>query len=119
MRSIVIGFGLLILCMVILFKIGEVNFTEGNVSLEVIVAIAAFIFFFVGLCFNYQSQRNNSERKEESNGSGIIMENLSIYSIREDKKLNYGNPLKGYLLKLVEKDDQINCEEIHNLKIVL
>jgi len=72
MRPIVIGFGLLILCMLILFKISEVNFTEGNVRLEVIVAIAAFIFFFVGLYFNYQSQKKNSEQKEEPNNSGII-----------------------------------------------
>lgn len=57
MRSIIIGFGLLILCMLILFKIGEMNFTKGNVKLEVIVAIVAFIFFFVGLYFNNQAQK--------------------------------------------------------------
>jgi DNA-binding NarL/FixJ family response regulator len=72
MRPIVIGFGLLILCILILFKISEVNFTEGNVRLEMIVAIAAFIFFFVGLYFNYQSQKKNSEKKDESNSLGII-----------------------------------------------
>ena len=57
MRPIIIGFGLLILCLLILFKIGEVNFTKGNVRLEVIVAIVAFIFFFVGLYFNNQAQK--------------------------------------------------------------
>lgn len=72
MRSIIIGFGLLILCMLILFKIGEVNFVEGNVRLEVIVAVAAFIFFFVGLYFNYQSQKKHTEKKDEMNGSAII-----------------------------------------------
>src|SRR6185436_3979043 len=72
MRPIIIGFGLLILCMLILFKIGEVNFTEGNVRLEVIVAIAAFIFFFAGLYFNYQSQKKNLENKGESNNSSVI-----------------------------------------------
>jgi DNA-binding NarL/FixJ family response regulator len=72
MRSIIIGFGLLILCMLILFKIGEVNFIEGNVRLEVIVAIVAFIAFFVGLYFNYQSQGKNSEKKADMNGSAII-----------------------------------------------
>ena len=72
MRSIVIGFGLLILCLLVLFKIGEINFLEGNIKLEVIVAIVAFIFFFVGLYFNYQSQKKNAERKEESNVSAII-----------------------------------------------
>jgi DNA-binding NarL/FixJ family response regulator len=57
MRSIIVGFGLLILCLLILFQIGEVNFIKGNVKLEVIVAIVAFIFFFVGLYFNYQAQK--------------------------------------------------------------
>jgi DNA-binding NarL/FixJ family response regulator len=57
MRPIIIGFGLLILCLLILFKIGEVNFIKGDVKLEVIVAIAALIFFLVGLYFNHQSQK--------------------------------------------------------------
>jgi DNA-binding NarL/FixJ family response regulator len=57
MRTIIIGFGLLILCLLILFRIGEVNFIKGDVKLEVIVAVAALIFFFVGLYFNYHSQK--------------------------------------------------------------
>jgi DNA-binding NarL/FixJ family response regulator len=56
MRPIIIGFGLLILCLLILFRIGEVNFIKGDVKLEVIVSIAALVFFFVGLYFNYHSQ---------------------------------------------------------------
>ena len=60
MRPIIIGFGLLILCLLILLKIGEVNFTKGNIKLEVIVAIVAFIFFFVGLYFNNQAQKKSS-----------------------------------------------------------
>ena len=72
MRPIIIGFGLLILCMLILFKIGEVNFVEGNVRLEVIVAIAAFIFFFIGLYFNYQSQKKNQVKGDQSNNSTMI-----------------------------------------------
>jgi DNA-binding NarL/FixJ family response regulator len=67
MRSIIIGFGLLILCLLILFQIGEVNFIKGNVKLEVIVAIVAFIFFFVGLYFNYQSQKKAAAEKLSSN----------------------------------------------------
>lgn len=65
MRPIIIGFGLLILCLLILFKIGEVNFTEGNVRLEVIVAIVALIFFFVGLYFNHQAQKKISTNSGE------------------------------------------------------
>jgi len=60
MRSIVIGFGLLILCLLVLFKISEVNFIKGNVKLEVIVAIAAVLFFFAGLYFNTQQKKKNT-----------------------------------------------------------
>ena len=60
MRAVIIGFGLLILCLLILFKIGEVNFTKGNIKLEVIVAIVAFIFFFVGLYFNNQAHKRST-----------------------------------------------------------
>ena len=60
MRPIIIGFGLLILCLLVLFKIAEVNFTQGNIRLEVVVAVAAIIFFFVGLYFN---QRNNKQQQ--------------------------------------------------------
>lgn len=48
MRSIIIGFGLMILCLLVLFKIAEVNFIKGDVKLEVIVAIAAMVFFLLG-----------------------------------------------------------------------
>jgi DNA-binding NarL/FixJ family response regulator len=61
MRSIIIGFGLMILCLLVLFKIAEVNFMQGNVKLEVIVAIAAMIFFFAGLYFNYQTGKKKEE----------------------------------------------------------
>ncbi|MEI2748836.1 MAG: response regulator transcription factor [Ferruginibacter sp.] len=60
MRSIVIGFGLLVLCLLILFKLASFNFTQGNIRLEIIVAIAAFVFFFVGLYFNQKFNRNKS-----------------------------------------------------------
>lgn len=65
MRPVIIGFGLLILSLLILFKIGEVNFTKGNVRLEVIVAIVALIFFFVGLYFNSQAQKKISANTSE------------------------------------------------------
>ena len=79
MRPIIIGFGLLILCLLILFKIGEVNFTKGNVKLEVIVAIVAFIFFFVGLYFNNQSQKRSSTGTNE----------ISSNSYRNSPQIDY------------------------------
>jgi ATP/maltotriose-dependent transcriptional regulator MalT len=60
MRSIIIGFGLLILCLLVLFKIAEVNFMRGDVKLEVVVAIAAILFFFAGLYINGQQQKKQA-----------------------------------------------------------
>jgi DNA-binding NarL/FixJ family response regulator len=68
MRSVIIGFGLLILCLLVLFRIAEVNFVRGSVKLEIIVAIAALVFFFVGLYFNRRStQQNNSSSTAPGN----------------------------------------------------
>jgi len=76
MRPIIIGFGLLIVCLLVLFKISEVNFIKGDVRLEVIVAIAAFLFFFIGLYFNYHA------------GKKVATENLSSEPVRE-RKIDY------------------------------
>jgi DNA-binding NarL/FixJ family response regulator len=65
MRSVVIGFGLLILCLLVLFKIADVNFMRGDVKLEVVVAIAAVIFFFAGLYINGQQQKKQANGKAD------------------------------------------------------
>jgi DNA-binding NarL/FixJ family response regulator len=57
MRTVILGFGLLILCLLILFRIAEANFIRGNVRLEVVVAIAALVFFFTGVFFNNRSRQ--------------------------------------------------------------
>jgi DNA-binding NarL/FixJ family response regulator len=98
MRPIIIGFGLLILCLLILFQIGEVNFIKGNVKLEVIVAIVAFIFFFVGLYFNYQAQKKAVTEKISSNQ--IISEDKIDYE--QLKKTGLTQREHEVLLKMVE-----------------
>lgn len=67
MRPIIIGFGLMILCLLILFKLAEINFIKGDVKLEIIVAIAAMVFFFIGLYFNQKQQSVFSIKQEPAN----------------------------------------------------
>lgn len=69
MRSIIIGFGLMVLSMLVLFKIAEVNFVKGNIRLEVVVAIAAMIFFFVGLYFNQRENRRTEPSPPVNNNA--------------------------------------------------
>lgn len=96
MRPIVIGFGLLILCLLILFKIGEVNFIKGNVKLEVIVAIVAFIFFFVGLYFNHQSQ------KKRMADSLLIHSSFQRIDYEQIKKVGLTQREHDVLVKMAE-----------------
>ena len=98
MRPVIIGFGLLILCLLILFQIGEVNFIKGNIRLEVIVAIVAFIFFFVGLYFNYQAQKKTATEKTSS--GQFISENKIDYE--QLKKTGLTHREHEVLLKMVE-----------------
>ena len=76
MKTIVIGFGLLSLCLLLLFKISEIGFIWGDVRLEVIVAIVAVIFFFAGLYFNYRSQKAKKPPLPINDGSFINYEEI-------------------------------------------
>lgn len=99
MRPIIIGFGLLILCLLILFRIGEVNFIKSDVKLEVIVAIAALIFFFVGLYFNYHSQK----KAAESSNSPVTSETSKpVIDFEQIKKLGLTQREHDVLVKMAE-----------------
>jgi DNA-binding NarL/FixJ family response regulator len=99
MRPIIIGFGLLILCLLVLFRIGEVNFIKGDVKLEVIVAIAALIFFFVGLYFNYHSQK----KAAESHGPTVTTDTTKpVIDFEQIKKLGLTQREHDVLVKMAE-----------------
>ncbi len=100
MRPIIIGFGLLILCLLILFRLGEINFIKGDVKLEVIVSIAALVFFIVGLYFNYHSQKKTA-RSETSSTTGKEMP-LTPVDYEQIKKLGLTQREHDVLLKMAE-----------------
>ncbi len=100
MRPIIIGFGLLILCLLLLFRIGEVNFIKGDVKLEVIVAIAALIFFLVGLFFNYHSQKKISQVQPPS--PAIADTPTSVIDYEQIKKLGLTQREHDVLVKMAE-----------------
>ena len=75
-KTIVIGFGLLSLCLLLLFKISEIGFIRGDVRLEIIVAIVAVIFFFAGLYFNHRSRKGKKPASPINEGSFINYEEI-------------------------------------------
>jgi DNA-binding NarL/FixJ family response regulator len=100
MRPIIIGFGLLILCLLILFRISEVNFIKGDVKLEVIVAIAAMIFFFVGLYFNYHTQKKAAREQNLSATNPQVSPSSIDYE--QIKKLGLTQREHEVLVKMAE-----------------
>lgn len=99
MRPIIIGFGLLILCLLILFRLGEVNFEKGNLKLEVIVAVAAFIFFFVGLYFNYRSQNKSVAAQAAADN---INSSAPVIDYEQIKKIGLTQREHDVLVKMSE-----------------
>ena len=100
MRPIIIGFGLLILCLLILFRIGEINFIKGDVKLEVIVAIAALIFFFIGIYFNYHSQKKTTQT--QSSPAKNPETRIDIVDYEQIKKLGLTQREHDVLVKMSE-----------------
>ena len=100
MRPVIIGFGLLILCLLILFRIGEVNFIKGDVRLEVIVAIAALIFFFVCIYFNYHSQKKAAQPRTSATSPGDS--SIAPVDYEQIKKLGLTQREHDVLLKMAE-----------------
>ena len=61
MRNIIIGSGLLIALLIILFKLGETQLIKGNVRMEVIIAITSIVFFITGVYFNRKKEKTGSK----------------------------------------------------------
>jgi DNA-binding CsgD family transcriptional regulator len=86
-RSIVIGFGLLITCLIALFKLAEFQFTKGNIRLEIIIAITSVIFFAVGVYFNRRNLVFSSLFKERGSGNEIgSMEDRESKTVSGDQQ---------------------------------
>ena len=98
MRSIIIGFGLLIFCLLILFRLAEVNFIKGNVRLEVTVAIAAVIFFFTGLYFNTRS----NQKTQTTTPPSIASASAGTINYEEIKKAGISQREHDVLVKMAQ-----------------
>jgi DNA-binding NarL/FixJ family response regulator len=64
-KHIIIGSGLLITLLIILFKLGETQFIKVNVRMEVIIAITSVIFFVIGIYFNRKNEKKELPPPEQ------------------------------------------------------
>ena len=63
MKKTVLVFGLLILALLLLFQLSKYTFISGNLKIELITAIIAVVFFFIGVMLNKKSlsKKKNQE----------------------------------------------------------
>jgi len=59
MKKTILVFALLIAALLTLLKASTYSYLSGSVSIEIIIGIAAIIFFFIGIYINKKSLREN------------------------------------------------------------
>ena len=60
MKKTIIIFSILIICLIVFFNASTYSFYRGNLNIEAIVALAAIIFFFIGVILNKMSLQKRS-----------------------------------------------------------
>jgi DNA-binding NarL/FixJ family response regulator len=67
---------MLVTCLLILFKLAEIQFIKGDIRLEVIVALTSLIFFGIGVWFN--RKKSNPSPKINNTDSGLTKREIEV-----------------------------------------
>lgn len=60
MKKTVFVFSSLIVALLILFKLGKYSYVSGDVSLEIVIAVIAIVFFIIGVYINKRTLRKQN-----------------------------------------------------------
>jgi DNA-binding NarL/FixJ family response regulator len=77
MKRTILVFGLLILALLVLFEISKRTYLSGDTSIEIIIAVIALVFFFIGIYINKKSLNKNKPSANEVNHKKIKELNIS------------------------------------------
>ncbi len=79
MKRTVLIFGLLIVSLLLLFQLSRYSLLMGNLSVEIIIAIIAIVFFIVGVFLT----KMNQAKSESSTGtvSEVVIDRAKISSL--------------------------------------
>ena len=67
MKKTILVFGGIILALFILFRISQHTYLSGDLGIEIIIAIIAVVFFFIGLYINQKQSIKVSESNKINN----------------------------------------------------
>ncbi len=77
MKRTILVFGLLISALLILFEISKHTYLSSDTSVEIIIAVIALVFFFIGVYINKKSLNKNTPIAKEVNHKKIKELNIS------------------------------------------
>lgn len=63
MKKTILVFGLLILALLILFQLSQYAVISGDLKIEIVIAVIAIVFFFIGI---YINRKNTGKRPNNS-----------------------------------------------------
>ena len=66
MKKTVLIFSVLIFCLILLFQVGKFAILKGSLDTEILIALIAIVFFFVGVVLNKKSFQLNHKYLENN-----------------------------------------------------
>ncbi|MEX0288778.1 MAG: response regulator transcription factor [Flavobacteriaceae bacterium] len=74
MKRTVLIFASLIVALLCLFQLSKYSYSSGDTSIEIIIAVIAIVFFFIGVYINQRSSKKRITRDNEEVDQGKIEE---------------------------------------------
>jgi len=92
-RRTIFIFTVLIVALLCLFQLSKYSYATGDISIEIIIAVIAIIFFFIGIYINKKSLYGNGIPKQEVDLKNI--ERLGLSSREYQVLLQISNGLSN------------------------
>ncbi|MGB5818505.1 MAG: response regulator transcription factor [Saonia sp.] len=118
MKKTVLVFGLIILALLLLFQISKYSLIRGNVTLEIVIATIAVVFFVIGVYLNKKSLHKERLPQGEINHKQIKALELSKREYEVLQEISSGLSNKEIADKLFLSESTIKTH-VSNLLVKL
>ncbi|MBL4605436.1 MAG: response regulator transcription factor [Flavobacteriaceae bacterium] len=104
MKKTVFIFSALIIALLLLFQISTYSISSGNLTIELVIALVAVFFFFIGVYFNHKSKKKGHQTTQEIDYQKIKSLEITTreYEVLEHISLGLSNKEIGEKLFLSE-----------------
>ncbi len=77
MKKTVVVFGAMILALLALFQLSKYSLMSGSLSLEILIAVIAVVFFFIGIYMNRKAQMGRADKGKKIDKRKIALLGIS------------------------------------------